>query len=358
MRLLIIVTLFVFTGFQQKADPLESALDSLVPSLLIEKNVPGVSLAVIKNGEIILAKGYGKADIKTNKDVKAQTHFNIGSISKSLTAWAVVDLSEKGRINLDSPVMKYIRKWKFPESKYDLNKLTIRRVLSHTGGLSVRGYNGQFVPGDKLPTLEESLSGYSGSDGSLDFITEPGTEFRYSSGGYTLLQLLIEEVTQKSFATFMKETVFDPLKMRETGYMLTGSTATPYKPNKSPWPHYQFVEQGSGGIYTTASDLAKFIVVFSKKKMLIQPAVETGGVYGLGCKMAPVSEKTKLISHDGANEGWRALYLMQPETTSGIVILTNSDDGGKVGAPIICKTFSIIGIDMFPLCENGVPKQR
>ncbi len=351
-------------------DSLENQLDSLVPATLKEKDIPGVSIAVIKDGEIIFAKGYGKADIQKNKGVDNRTRFNIGSVSKSLTAFAVVELSEKGIVHLDSPVMKYVRKWKLPANKFDPNKVTIRRVLSHTAGLSVRGYNGQILPGEKLPTIEESLAGYKGSDGRLEVVNEPGTQFSYSSGGYTLLQLLIEETTGKSFSTYMEQTLFEPLNMDLSGYALTESTATPYKPGKDPWPQFQFIEQGSGGIYTTAADLAKFVAVYSNQRkgsgiikpesiaMILQPAAGTNGNYGLGCKIFPVSEKTKLITHDGANEGWRSMYMLQPETGNGIVILTNSDEGGKIGAPIICKVFSMIGVDMAPLCENGVPKQR
>jgi len=353
-----------------KKDSLENVLDSLVPSILLEKNVPGVSIAVLKGGEIIFTKGYGKADIQKNKAVNTNTLFNIGSISKSLTAFAIVALSEEGIIHLDSPVVKYIRRWKLPANKFDPRKVTIRKVLSHTAGLSVRGYNGQYLPGEKLPTIEESLAGYKGSDGKLEIISEPGTQFSYSSGGYTLLQLLIEEMTGNSFSIYMEQTLFEPLNMDQTGYALKEATATPYKGGGEPWPQYQFIEQGSGGIYTTANDLAKFVAAYAIQNkgkdivkpesiaMILQPAPGTNGNYGLGCKIFPVSEKTKLITHDGANEGWRAMYMLQPDTGNGIVIMTNSDEGGKIGAPIICKVFSMIGVDMAPLCENGVPKQR
>jgi len=322
-----------------KKDSLENVLDSLVPSILLEKNVPGVSIAVLKGGEIIFTKGYGKADIQKNKAVNTNTLFNIGSISKSLTAFAIVALSEEGIIHLDSPVVKYIRRWKLPANKFDPRKVTIRKVLSHTAGLSVRGYNGQYLPGEKLPTIEESLAGYKGSDGKLEIISEPGTQFSYSSGGYTLLQLLIEEMTGNSFSIYMEQTLFEPLNMDQTGYALKEATATPYKGGGEPWPQYQFIEQGSGGIYTTANDLAKFVAAYAIQNkgkdivkpesiaMILQPAPGTNGNYGLGCKIFPVSEKTKLITHDGANEGWRAMYMLQPDTGNGIVIMTNSDEG-------------------------------
>ncbi|MFN2439079.1 MAG: serine hydrolase domain-containing protein [Chitinophagaceae bacterium] len=166
-------------------DSLEKKLDSLVPLILKEYKVPGVSLAVIRDGKVFWTKGYGMADKEKKIPVSSITRFNIGSVSKTFTAFAVLMLSERGMINIDSPIHKYLKRWQLPFSKFDNKKVTIRRVVSHTAGLSVAGYHGIYKPGDALPTLVQSLSGYEGSDGALYVMQEPGTVMRYSSGGYT-----------------------------------------------------------------------------------------------------------------------------------------------------------------------------
>lgn len=356
------------TSHSQSKDSLEIDLDKLVPALLNETHVPGVSIAVIRNHEVVLAKGYGIADKSTNKPITTGTRFQIGSVSKTLTAFAILKLAEEEKIVLDSSVEKYLKSWRLPESKFDNRGVTIRRVLSHTAGLSVRGYHGIFKPGDKLPTLVESLNGYEGSDGALRVVSGPGTHFEYSSGGYTLLQQLIEDVTGISFENYMKEEIFLPLNMKNTGYKwsaeLQSKVATPYDENGKAWPHYQYIESASGGVYTTASDLAEFLTLLYQAKkrneiiktatvqQIVLPAPGTGGKYGLGTKIFPVNDSINLISHDGANEGWRAAYYLHIPSGDGIIMLTNSDIGGKVGAPIICTVFKRSSVDLSKLCAG------
>ncbi len=277
---------------------IEKKLDSLVPLLLKEHNVPGVSLAVIRDGKVYWAKGYGIADKEKKIPVSSITRFNIGSVSKTLTAFAVLMLAEKGMINIDSPINLYLNRWQLPTSKFDHQKVNIRRVLSHTAGLSVAGYHGVYKPQDPLPKLEQSLFGYEGSDGALYVMQEPGVGLRYSSGGYTLLQMMIEDVTGKPFSEFMQKAIFDPLGMTNTSYdwsVIKSTVATPYDEKGKAWPQYQYVEQGSGGIYTTAADLAKFVSLLVTKTLpsksllktetiqqMITAAEATNGFYGLG----------------------------------------------------------------------------
>ena len=358
----------------QIKDILEAELDTLIPKLLKKEGVPGVSIAVIKAGKVVWAKGYGKADTRKNIPVDVNTIFQIGSVSKTLTAWGVMKLAEMRRINLDSPIDKYLKRWQLPALQYDNKQVTIRRVLSHTAGLSVRGYNGVFKPGEKLPTLEQSLSGYTGSDGSLHVIQEPGKGYSYSSGGYTLLQLMIEDVTGLPFHQYMQTEIFHPLHMFNTVYEWTSelksAVATPYNKDGEAYPHYQFVEQGSGGIYTTVTDLARFIAATTSSTdqpagrgvlqshsvtQMIKPAEGTNREYGLGYKMAPMTQTEMLVSHDGANEGWRAAFYLHPSKGDGIVLLVNSDAGGKIGAPIICAVFARSKIDISSLCST-LPK--
>ncbi len=347
-------------------------LDTLVPSLLAQYRVPGAAIAMVRGGGLYWSRGYGLADLARNRPITDETRFNIGSTSKSLTAWAVMSLAAQGRIDLDASVNRYLRRWQLPRSDFDHEKVTVRRVLSHTAGLSVRGYHGVHVPGDLLPTLIESLNGYSGSDGALRVEREPGNEFVYSSGGFTLLQLLIEDVTGEPFAAFMRRTVLAPLGMRAAGYdwtlELRTKIATPYNEQGVPWPFYQGPEQGSGGVYTTAPDLARFVAAAMRGRRgeppgrgiilpdavqtMLRAAEATGGQYGLGYKILAVPGGPILVTHDGANEGWRATFFMHPPTGDGLVMLTNSDAGGRVVAPVVCAWASTTRFDMSALCAS------
>ena len=354
------------------ARSLGRTLDTLVPALLKQQGVPGVAIAIVRAGELAWSRGYGLADVARSRPVTNETSFNIGSTSKTISAWAVMALVVSRRIDLDAPVSRYLKRWKLPRSGFDNEQVTVRRVLSHTAGLSVRGYHGIFVPGDSVPTVVGSLNGYRGTDGALRVVREPGKAFEYSSGGYTLLQLLVEDVTGESFSAFVRRTLFVPLGMQATGYDWTSALrariATPYNEQGAPWPYFQGPEQASGGVYTTASDLARFVAAAMRGTngevpgrgivppdlvhVMMTPAAGTSGQYGLGYKFFPVPRGPTLVTHDGANEGWRATFFLHASTGNGLVVLTNSDAGGRIVAPIVCAWASAITIDLSALCAS------
>jgi CubicO group peptidase (beta-lactamase class C family) len=221
-----------------------------VPKLLRQHNVPGVSIAVVRDGTVTWAKGYGQADRDKPTAVTPGMRFQIGSDSKPLTAWGIMKLVGQGSVDLDAPVGRYLKRWQLPKSPFDHTQVTVRRVLSHTAGLSVRGYHGVFRPGEKLPALVVSLNGYSGSDGGLRVVPEPGRRFENSSGGSTPLQLLAEDVSGEPFAAYMRRAILDPLGMRNSGYdwspELQAAVATPYNDRGAAQAQYQFVEEGIG----------------------------------------------------------------------------------------------------------------
>lgn len=354
------------------AAALQPILDTLVPSLLKQYGLAGAAIAVVRGGALEWSSGYGLADVVKERPVTRATRFNIGSTSKTLTAWGVMALVARDKLELDAPVERYLKRWHLPRSDQDHQRVTLRRILSHTAGLSVRGYHGVHLPGDRLPTLIESLNGYSGTDGALRVEREPGRDFLYSSGGFTLLQLLIEDVTGERFADYMRSTIFAPLGMQMTGYdwtpELRATVATPYDEQGKPWPFYQGPEHASGGVYTTAADLARFIaaampgrggeppgrgiIPVDAVETMLRPAEATGGQYGLGYKMLPVPQGPLLLSHDGANEGWRANFFMHPGSGDALVLLTNSDRGGRIGAPIVCAWAASTSFDMSSPCAT------
>ena len=183
-----------------------ATLQGTVPELLKRYDVPGAAVALIERGDVAWTAGFGVADRVANEPVNPGTVFNVGSVSKSVAAWGVIKLVEEGRLDLDESAQVYLSRWGLPQSAFDASAVTVRRMLTHTAGLSVHGYLGQ-VADDRLWTLEESLLGrdtivdmfrpdslYDGT-GGVRLILPPGTKSRYSGGGYTVTQLLLEELT-------------------------------------------------------------------------------------------------------------------------------------------------------------------
>lgn len=316
-------------------------------------NVPGVAIAVIQNGKVVWTQCIGVADKESKKPITTQTIFNVGSISKMVSAWGFMQLTEKELITLDSPVDPFLLRWRLPASSYDISKVTLRRILSHTAGLSVHGYGGS-EQGTRLLSLEESLLGKTKRNGeSVHLISEPGTKWEYSGGGYTLAQLLLEERTKEKFAVYMKKNVFEPLGLHDTNYEWTEemmeSSATAYDTSENPIKNRLFTEQAAAGLQTTVLDLAHFAelsinhkssqlnkVLKSTNLLLMQEPVvpfSDQGKSGLGYRFMNY-DGLETIGHTGENEGWSAGVFMHLPSKSGIVILCNGSNGDRVWYPI------------------------
>jgi CubicO group peptidase (beta-lactamase class C family) len=245
-------------------DDFRAQLERQMPGLMREQRVPGVAVALVHQGAVSWMHGYGLADIARDVPVGAETMFQAGSISKSVTAWGVMRLVEDGRLDLDSPVSKYLMRWQLPSSAFDVTGVTVRRLLSHTAGLSVGGYMG-YDPAAPLPSLVTELNVGADAaepDGSVHVAYPPGDEYQYSGGGYAVLQLLVEEVSGESFPTYMQRHVLTPLGMTHSTFEWSpasqATTASPYATDGVALPQYQFPAKAAAGLYTTASDIATF----------------------------------------------------------------------------------------------------
>ena len=176
------------------------------------------ALILVQGGEILTEQSFGVANAETQAPVKLdRTLYQLASVSKVVTAWGVMKLVEEDSLALDKPILSYLTRWQFPESDEYRDKVTVRHLLSHTAGLEDGfGYAG-FLPGDAIQTLEESLTltqdPAAGKPRGVSIVREPGKAWSYSGGGYTLLQLLIEEVTNRTFADYMAEAILQPLGM-------------------------------------------------------------------------------------------------------------------------------------------------
>lgn len=333
---------------------LVSHLDKLVPKLMKKYRVPGAAVASINEGEVEWVQGYGWG-VNQKQPVNPDTVFQVASNSKTLTAWGIMKLVGDGKLDLDAPVEQYLKRWSLPDSKFDKDQVTIRRILSHTGGLSVRSYAG-YPPDIELPSLEESLSGKVKGLSRLELVREPGINYRYSGGGYTLLQLVIEEVTGEPFSHYMEEEILRPLGMNDSSFewkdVLQKKTTTAYDLFGRVLPNFIFTEQAAAGLYTTATDLAKFVAANlpnskgepSGRRIIDQGLLETMYIpvttdldYGLGYIIKKLPNGQRLIHHGGTNRGWRSQFAFIPESGVGLVVLTNSDNGEKLHSDLVSR---------------------
>jgi CubicO group peptidase (beta-lactamase class C family) len=354
------------TGKQTDTHPFSSTVDAVTPSLLQEYAVPGAAIALIQKGRVVWLHGYGFANVASGTRVSAETVFNVGSISKSPTAWAVMQLVDQGKVDLDRPVDSYLKRWHLPASSFDNSQVTVRRLLSHTSGISNHDFHG-WDPESPLPPIEDSLSGKTGT-GEVRVVVAPGSGHHYSGANYAILQLLIEEVSGEPFQDYMRANVFQPLQMSNTQYGLPPKfqqvMAIPYDGLGNAIPILRYNELSAAGLTTTLSDLAKFaagglrgpageaagrgVVKEQSIAQMQSPAPNSKWAdrdpfgpepqYGFGYTVRPAQFVGKVgIGHGGSNSGWESFYQIVPSTGDGIVIMTNSSNGGAFIASLLCS---------------------
>lgn len=359
-------------------------LDEVVPSFLERSGVPGGAVALVRNGEVVMLRGYGLADREQNKPVTATTVFNVGSISKTVTAWGIMRLVEQKKIGLDDPVERYLRRWHLPASRWNPDGVTLRRLLSHSAGLSLPSVH-EYRPSERMPALWESLAD---SAEGVRQIAEPGSGFAYSGGGYELLQLLIEDVTGQPFAQFMRDQVLVPLGMRNSTFdtLAVSPTrmATPYDSGHA-IAAYRYLGLAAAGLYSTAEDLARFVAagmrgargelpgrgVLSPTSVqtMLTPAISTGfGFhYGFGYNLFPLGNTLRpervlgdgalAPGHMGQNTGWGAVMWSNPATGDGFVMLTNHSAGYQAYRWALCDWVRWVSLPSFGYICDGREKQ-
>jgi len=362
-------------------------LDHLVPRLLDAYGVPGAAVSIVHAGEPVWTQGYGLADKHGGLPVTADTVFQVGSISKPVAAWGVMRLAEAGKIDLDAPVERYLTRWHLPTSGFDHRQVTIRRILSHSAGLSVHGYGG-VAPGRPVPSLVESLSGQPAGQSAVRVVTLPGTRFSYSGGGYTLLQLIVEEVTGERFAEYMQRNVLAPLGMPRSTFRQIGglheSAARGYDSEGRPLPAYLFTEEAAAGFCTTAADLAVFLSagmagrsgepagrgVLSAGSLeamftpqFAMPLLPIWGFrgdagYGLGYMVEKLPGGPVAVGHQGGNPGWRAYFIQVPEKLAGMAVVTNSDNGLFLINDLLCAWGAWLGAGAPSVCRVSTRLNR
>jgi CubicO group peptidase (beta-lactamase class C family) len=323
---------------------LAQAVEEAARQALAASTAPGLAVALVHHGQVVWAAGYGMADPATGQPVTANTRFQSASLSKPVTAWGVLRLVESGRIGLDEPVIGRLRRWRPPPSPLDVEGVTVRRLLSHTAGLSVHGYIGQ-TPDRPLPSIAASLSGGTGDSFPVELLEAPGRRWLYSGGGYSVAQLLVEELTSRPFTDYMQSEVLQPLGMTASSFQWSraSETARPHDADGSLLPDFAFAEQAAAGLVSTAADLACFLAaalagphgeppgrgVLSPAgvRLALTAAPGTEGRWGLGYGLGILPGGDRLAYHQGANRGWRAGLALLPDRRAGIAVLANGDDG-------------------------------
>ena len=267
---------------------LERAVEDAARRALATSTTPGLAVALVHGGQLVWAAGYGVADPTTCQPVMATTRFQAASLSKPVTAWGVLRLVESGRIRLDEPVVGHLRRWRLPPSRFNADGLTVRRLLSHTAGLSVHGYVGQRAD-RPLPSIAASLSGETGDSFPVELLEPPGRRWLYSGGGYSLLQLLAEELTGRPFADYMQAEVLGPLGMTASSFRWsrTAETARPHDAGGGRLPDFVFAEQAAAGLVTTAPDLARFLAPRCLARVASRPDAGCSTRQGCGWRSPP-----------------------------------------------------------------------
>ncbi len=338
--IILIFSLSYFIGCLEAQENVNKMLNAKIPSLMIDHKVPGIALSIFRDGEISMNESFGYSNLKEGHKISEETGFNIGSISKLFTAFGVMKLVEQGKVKLDSPIDNYLKRWHLPSSEYDHSKVTVSALLSHTAGISVHGFAG-FTEHDQLPTLEESLTGVNGpvrKDEAIQVILPPQSKFQYSGGGYLILQLLIEEASGLAYEEFIKQHIFDPLKMNNSTFDVPAaipSSALPYDENYQQLPYEYWTAKGAAGMHTTLQDMQKFILALFDQpsileselfKTMLTPTEVSKGNYGLGFRVLKLGPNV-LKGHAGSNTGWQSAVFLDFDTKSGLLMLTNGDQG-------------------------------
>lgn len=318
---------------------------------MAQYQVPGVAVAIIDDGEVVFASGFGVRQAGTNDPVDADTVFSAGSISKVATASLVLALAHDGVLDLDAPVSTQLTSWTLPDHPdFDEERVTLRTILSHTAGFNMHGFR-DFQPGEDLPSTIETLDGRApaGND-PLELLFEPGTAYRYSGGGYTLAQQIIDDTdASASFDAIAEARLLAPLGMTRSRYTNPlppehGNIAMAHnrdgEPVALPRGYQAMPERAASGLWTSASDLGALVAALLNSyrsdegflprdfaRDMMTPV--TPSEHGLGPRIEPRGNDF-IFHHGGTNDSYHAWIEGHAASGDGLVVLTNSRSGNEL----------------------------
>ena len=330
--------------------PTADDLDTFIQSEMAQRQINGLSIAIIQDGKID-ARAYGVTS-PGGAPVTTTTLFQAGSISKPVAAMGALKLVEAGQLSFDSDVNAQLKTWKVPDNEFTTTqKVTLRRLLSHTAGLTVHGFPGYDVK-ERMPSVVQVLNG-EGNTAPVRVDVVPGSIWRYSGGGYTVMQQLVSDVTGKPFQEYMANAVLTPLGMSQSTYQQplpaarAAETASGFFANRSAvagrWHVYP--EMAAAGLWTTPSDLARFAIevqqaLAGKSHRVLSQAMTRQQLsaqmnnFGLGLALSGTGS-ARTFGHNGRDEGFDAQMLAFAETGQGVVIMINANDNSRMMSLIV-----------------------
>lgn len=309
-------------------------------------HTPAVSIAVVNNGKIEWARGFGKSDLESNTSTDIETMFQAASVSKPIFALAIMKLKEKGIIDLDKDVNTYLTSWQMPKNGDWQPKITLRHLLSHTAGLTVHGFLG-YTNSETLPTIQQILNGEEpANSGKVMVDILPGTKFRYSGGGTVVAQLALTDLMKKPFPNIVKDELFQQLNIQQSTFSqplpkkfkYKTATAYPYKNQPINGKYHIYPEMGPAGLWTTPTELATIMIEvqkglqgksdFIKKETLEEMLTpqEVAKNIGIGFMLEGQNESAR-FTHSGWNEGFLSTFKGYKNVSKGVVIMLNSNEG-------------------------------
>lgn len=329
------------------------AADDLMLRLMSTDHVPGVALALIKAGRVVLEKGYGFRDLEAHAPVTTTTLFNIGSISKSFTALGIAQLVDQQKVDLDAPVIRYIPELRLSDPQA-AQAMTLRQLLSHSSGLPADEKWSPQVP----PTREGIVAEFA----SVALTAPPGTRFQYCSRCIVLAASALERITGRSWEAYTRAHIFEPLGMTAASFGPDGlkqaqDHAQPYRhdgdlgDDQVPWGRLRYLEPlaPGGGINANIDEVARYALLqlgdgtISGQRLvsapmmaeLHRPEIAVGNDwtptaqaenlhYALGWFTADM-RGAHVVFHNGANPGYRAAIALVPSAKAGMVVLTNGE---------------------------------
>jgi CubicO group peptidase (beta-lactamase class C family) len=359
LLLALLSTLFLPIGAAMAVEPSALERDLLVATQGEEKrvdidaaltllSVPSVSIALIDEGRIAFARAYGQ-------DATPATLYQAASLSKFVAAIGAMRLVENGTLKLDEDANETLTSWTVPTNEFDsTHKVTLRGLLSMTGGIGVPGFLGYAV-GAPLPTLAQILDGAPPANSPpVTMIAVPGSAYHYSGGGYEIAEALMQDATGKPFPQLMRELVLDPMAMTDSSFdqppnaaLMARATSGHFGDGKElPGRFHLFPEHAAAGLWSTPTDLAKLLVqlahtwqgfssIFLHRRTLQEMLTpQNGGPYGLGAAVAGDGASLVLMKR-GQNIGYQGYLILYPATGQGMVVMTNSDNGSKLAGALI-----------------------
>jgi CubicO group peptidase (beta-lactamase class C family) len=330
--------------------------DVLLPWLQYHR-IPGVSIAVASGDGIDWAKGYGVADDDTRRPVTPDTVFQAASISKPVAAVTALAMFDERGLDLDADVRALLKSWRVPESAFtEQAPVTMRLLLSHSAGFNVHGFAG-YGSGDRLPSLAQILDGLPPANNEpIRVVSDVGAAYRYSGGGYQVVQRVLEDVAGSPYGTLVQGRVFDPAGMDRS------SLLDPLDPADAAAAHddngrvvsgrwHRYPELAAAAVWTTPSDLVRFATLLQlsyrgvsgallpqtvAREMFApqRPTDVAGQSVGLGLFLEG-SPQEPSFQHGGANAGYRCHMVGYVERPLAIAIMTNSDVGDRIFEPVV-----------------------